>query len=122
MYSAAVLDHFKNPRNAGDLPGASATVEVSNPACGDICQLAVRVADGRIAEARFKTRGCATSIACCSRLSELIQGKSLEELRAITAEEISDSLGGLPPATFHGAQLACDAVRLLLATLRSERR
>ena len=64
MYSPAVLDHFKNPRNAGELPGATATVEVSNPACGDIMQLAVRVAEGRIAEARFKTRGCVTAIAC----------------------------------------------------------
>ncbi len=117
MYSAAVLDHFKNPRNAGELPGASATVEVSNPVCGDIMQLAVRFSEGRITEARFKTRGCVTAIACGSLLTELIRGKTLAEARRITSAEISDSLGGLPPATAHGSQLACDALEAVLAAL-----
>jgi NifU-like protein involved in Fe-S cluster formation len=115
MYSAAVLDHFRTPRNAGELPGATATVEVSNPACGDVMQLAVRIADGRIAEARFKTRGCVTSIACGSLLTELVQGKTLAEARGITYMQISDALGGLPSATVHGAQLACDALVAILA-------
>lgn len=117
MYSTAVLDHFKSPRNSGDLPSATATVEVTNPACGDMCQLSARVEDGRIAEARFKTRGCVTSIACGSALTELMQGKSLAELRAITPDQISQLLGGLPPATFHGSQLACDALEALLAKI-----
>ncbi len=117
MYSAAVLDHFKNPRNAGELPDATARVEVANPACGDICQLSARMENGRVAAARFKTRGCATSIACSSLLTELIQGKTLEELRAITPEQISESLSGLPSATFHGAQLACEALAALLPKL-----
>ncbi len=117
MYSAAVLDHFKNPRNAGDLPGATAVVEVSNPACGDILQLAVRLENGRISEARFKTRGCVTSIACSSLLTELLAGKSPDEAAQITAEQISDALGGLPAATFHGSQLARDAVEALLGKL-----
>lgn len=115
MYSAGVLDHFKNPRNAGELPGATAVVEVSNPACGDILQLAVRVENGRIAAARFKTRGCVTSIACSSLLTELLTGRTLAEARAITAEQISSAFGGLPPATLHGSQLARDAVEALLA-------
>jgi len=117
MYSAAVLDHFKNPRNAGELPGASATVEVSNPVCGDIMQLAVRFSEDRIAEARFKTRGCVTAIACGSLLTELIRGKTLEEAGRITYVQISDALGGLPPATVHGSQLACDALEAVLAAL-----
>ena len=117
MYSPAVLDHFKNPRNAGELPGATATVEVSNPACGDIMQLAVRVAEGRIAEARFKTRGCVTAIACGSLLTELMRGKTLDEARGITYQQISEALGGLPPATVHGSQLACDALAAVLARL-----
>ena len=116
MYSPAVLDHFKNPRNAGDLPGASVTVEVTNPVCGDIMQLSVRVEDGRIREARFKTRGCVTAIACGSLLTTLLVGKSFEEARRITPEQISRDLGGLPPATAHGAQLACDAVESLAQT------
>ena len=117
MYSPAVLDHFKNPRNAGELPGATATVEVSNPACGDIMQLAVRVAEGRIAEARFKTRGCVTAIACGSLLTELMRGKTLDEARRITYQQVSEALGGLPPATVHGSQLACDALAAVLARL-----
>jgi nitrogen fixation NifU-like protein len=117
MYSPAVLDHFKNPRNAGELPDATATVEVSNPVCGDIMQLAVRVSGGRIEEARFKTRGCVTAIACGSLLTEMIRGHTLEEARVITYQQISDALGGLPPATIHGSQLACDALEAVLAAL-----
>ncbi len=117
MYTAAVLEHFKNPRNAGELPGATATVEVTNPVCGDIMQLAVRVFEGRIAEARFKTRGCVTAIACGSLLTELILGKTLDEARRITSAQISEALGGLPPATLHGSLLACDALETLLVAL-----
>ncbi len=117
MYSAAVLEHFKNPRNAGELAGATAVIEVSNPACGDILQLAVRLENGRIAEARFKTRGCVTSIACSSLLTELLTGRTLAEAGQITAKQISAALGELPPATFHGSQLAQDAVEALLAKL-----
>jgi nitrogen fixation NifU-like protein len=114
MFSEAVLDHFRNPRNAGELPGATATVEVSNPVCGDILKLSARIVDGRIAEARFLCRGCTTSIACASILTEELRGRTLAEALALTADALSQSLGGLPPATFHGAQLAADAVNALL--------
>ncbi len=117
VYSAAVLDHFKNPRNAGDLPGASAEAEVTNPACGDIMRLAVRVEGGRIVEARFKTRGCVTAIACGSFLTEILPGKSIREARSISYPQISDALGGLPPATVHGSQLAIDALTAVLDKL-----
>lgn len=76
-------------------------------------RLSVRVEGGRIAEARFKTRGCVTAIACGSVLTEMLHGKSLEEARGVTAEALSQALGGLPPTTFHGSQLACDAVAAL---------
>jgi nitrogen fixation protein NifU and related proteins len=121
MFSEAVLDHFRNPRNAGELPDASVTVEVSNPVCGDILKLSARITDGRIAEARFLCRGCTTSIASASVLTEELRGRSLAECRAITAESLSKVLGGLPPATFHGAQLAADAARALLQSLSSTR-
>ena len=113
MFNETLLDHFKNPRNAGDLPGASATVEVSNPVCGDVLRLSARVEEGRIAEARFKTQGCVAAIAASSVLTELLRGKSARELKSITPEEISSALGGLPPATFHAAQLCEDAVKSL---------
>ena len=122
MFSEAVLDHFRNPRNAGELPGATATIEVSNPVCGDILKLSARITDGRIAEARFLCRGCTPSIACASLLTERLSSRTLAEARSITAETLSEALGGLPPATFHGAQLAADAVCALLQNLASKSR
>lgn len=122
MFSEAVLDHFRNPRNAGELPDATATIEVSNPVCGDILKLSARIANGRIEEARFLCRGCTTAIACASFLTEELRGRSVAEARAFTAESISQSLGGLPPATLHGAQLAADAVHALLQKLPSMNR
>jgi nitrogen fixation protein NifU and related proteins len=114
MFSETLLDHFKNPRNSGDLPDATATVEVTNPVCGDVLRLAARLEDGRIAAARFRTQGCVASIASSSVLTGLLTGRSLAEARAITPQHISDALGGLPPATFHAAQLCADAVAALL--------
>jgi nitrogen fixation protein NifU and related proteins len=121
MFNDAVLDHFRNPRNAGELADAHATVEVSNPVCGDVLQLAVRLDQGRIAEARFRCRGCTTSIACASLLTEQLQGKTLSDLRAITAESLSRQLAGLPPATYHGAELAADAAKALQQKLGTSR-
>jgi nitrogen fixation NifU-like protein len=122
MFSEAVLDHFRNPRNAGELADATATVEVSNPVCGDILKLAARVAEGRIVEARFLCRGCTTSIACASLLTEELRGRVLGEARGVTAESLSRTLGGLPAATFHGAQLAADAASALFQKLGSASR
>jgi nitrogen fixation protein NifU and related proteins len=117
MYSELVLDHFRNPRNAGKLANPTAEVQATNPVCGDILELAVRVESGAIVEARFLCRGCTTSIACASFLTERLTGCGVVTARSITAETISEALGGLPPATFHGAQLATDALHLLLAKL-----
>jgi nitrogen fixation protein NifU and related proteins len=122
MLSDAVLDHFQNPRNAGELDGADAKVEVSNPVCGDILQLAVRMEGERIAEARFLCRGCTTSIACASLLTEQLRHRTLAEARALTAQSLSQSLGGLPPATFHGAELAADAVGTMLRSIAAKYR
>src|SRR5947207_2815927 len=117
MFSEAVLDHFRNPRNAGELRDATAAVEVTNPVCGDVLRLFARFESGRIAEARFLCRGCTTSIACASLLTEQLSNITSAEARAITADSLSASLGGLPQATFHGAQLAADAVVALLQIL-----
>ena len=119
MFSKELLDHFKNPRNAGDLADASASVEVSNPVCGDVLRIAVRVEDGQIAQARFLCRGCTTSIACASRLTELLTDKRVNELSEITVETVAASFGELPPETIHGAHLAADAVQALHTKLRT---
>jgi nitrogen fixation protein NifU and related proteins len=117
VYSELVLDHFRNPRNAGRLANASAEVQATNPVCGDILELAVRGESGAIIEARFLCRGCTTSIACASFLTERLTASTVAAARSITAETISESLGGLPPATFHGAQLAADALNQVLTKL-----
>ena len=122
MFSDAVLDHFQNPRNAGELPGADVKVEVSNPVCGDVLQLAVRIESDRIVEARFLCRGCTTSIACASLLTEQLRGRTLAEAHSVTAESLSQALGALPAATFHGAELAADAVETMLRNIAAKYR
>src|SRR5882762_8983926 len=105
MFSEMVLEHFQRPRNAGELPGATAVVEVSNPVCGDVLRLAVIVENGLVREARFLCRGCTASIASASELKEM------------QAAEIAAELGGLPPASFHAAQLAEDGVKAILGKI-----
>jgi nitrogen fixation NifU-like protein len=120
MFSDTVLDHFKNPRNAGDLAGADAKIEVSNPVCGDVLKLAVRIEKEKIVEARFLCRGCTTSIACASLLTEQLLRRTLAEARSLTAQSLSEALGGLPAATFHGAELAADAVQTMLRNIAAK--
>ncbi|HWF39232.1 MAG TPA: iron-sulfur cluster assembly scaffold protein [Candidatus Acidoferrales bacterium] len=117
MFNQAILDHFKSPRNVGDLPDASATVEVTNPVCGDVLRLSVRIDGQEISEARFKTQGCVAAIATSSVLTELLKGKNVRDLKSVTPEEISAALGGLPAATFHAAQLCGDALKALAAKI-----
>ena len=119
MYSPRVLDHFQNPRNAGEVENADAVVEVTNPACGDILRLSTRVAGGRVAEVRFRAKGCVPAMACGSRVTEIMAGKTLEELRSIRKEDVLDSLGGVPAASGHAGQLAVDALKALLERLKS---
>ena len=114
MFSKQLLDHFQNPRHAGELPGATTNIEVSNPVCGDILQLAAIVEQGAIRDLRFLCRGCTASIACASLLTQLIWGKYLSELTTVTPECLAAEFGGLPPTSFHAAQLACDALKELL--------
>jgi len=114
MFNEIIIGHFRSPRNAGDLAGANAQVEVSNPVCGDVLRLSAHINGNRIEAVRFKTQGCVAAIAASSLLTELLAGKSAEQAREINAEFISDSLGGLPPATFHAAQLCVDAVAALI--------
>ncbi len=114
MHSERLLDHFQNPRNAGELAPPAHVVEVSNPACGDILRLSARFDPARVVEARFKTRGCTASIAAGSALSEWMLGKTRAELAAIRAADIEAELDGLIPESRHAAVLCVDGVRALL--------
>ncbi len=114
MYPERLLDHFQNPRNVGELPPPAVTVEVSNPACGDILRLAVRFENGRAAEVRYKVRGCTASIGAGSALTEWIAGKTREEMAAFRPDILDEAVGGLPAESKHAAALCADGVKLLL--------
>ena len=119
MYSAQLLDHFQNPRNAGDISGADATAQIENPACGDVLRLTLRIAAGRVAEIRFKAKGCVPSMACASALTVLATGKTLNEARALSRADVMAAVGGLPQASIHAAQLALDALSAALSQLKA---
>ncbi|HEX3746744.1 MAG TPA: iron-sulfur cluster assembly scaffold protein [Bryobacteraceae bacterium] len=114
MYPAALLDHFQNPRNVGELAAPAVTVEVSNPACGDILRLSVRFEDGVVHEVRYKVRGCTASIAAGSALTEWIAGKTRAELAGFAPAIVDDAVGGLPTASKHAASLCADGIKALL--------
>ena len=115
MYSEVFLDHFKNPRNVGELAPPAVMVEISNPICGDILRLSALFQDGRIAEVRYKVRGCTASIASGSALTELMKGRTHQELAGLNAAEIEAAVGGLIPESKHAAVLCVDGVKKLLA-------
>ncbi|SPE36080.1 Nitrogen-fixing NifU domain protein [Candidatus Sulfopaludibacter sp. SbA3] len=114
MYPARLLEHFQNPRNVGELPEPAVTVEVANPACGDILRLSARFENELVAEARYKVRGCTASIAAGSALTEWMLGKSRAELAAFQPAVVDDAVGGLPAASKHAAVLCGDGIKLLL--------
>jgi len=120
MYSPQLLDHFENPRNAGDLPDADATVELENPVCGDVIRLSLKLDGSRIAAIKFKAKGCVPAMACGSALTEIALGKTAEEARKLTKEDLVLTVGGLPQASGHAAQLALDALSAALAQIKRQ--
>ena len=118
MYSAQLVDHFEHPRNPGEVASADATVQVENPACGDILKLSVKVNDGRIAEIRFLAKGCVPAMACGSVLTELVKDRTIEGARGMRREELVDAIGGLPEASAHASHLAMDALAAVLKKLK----
>jgi len=117
MYSPQLLDHFQNPRNAGDLADAEATAETENPVCGDVIRLSLRIQNGHIAEIRFKAKGCVPAMGCGSAVTELALGKTIAQARSLRAEDVKNAVGGLPSASNHAAELAIDVLRTALTNL-----
>src|SRR5438445_13856729 len=99
MYSAQVLDHFQNPRNAGEIDNADARIRIENPACGDILELTAKIAAERIVEIRFRAKGCVSAMAWSSALTEVVAGRTLAEACAPTREALPGKLAGLPEAS-----------------------
>ncbi|MEZ4493591.1 MAG: iron-sulfur cluster assembly scaffold protein [Dehalococcoidia bacterium] len=117
-YSEIVIDHFQNPRNAGEMESPDGEATTSNPVCGDRMRVMIRVEDGVISEMRWKTRGCPPAIATSSYASEMVQGMTLEEAEALTREAIAEGVGGLPADKVHCSVLAADAIRGAVADYR----
>jgi nitrogen fixation protein NifU and related proteins len=117
VYSPQVLDHFEHPRNAGALESPTASVQLENPACGDVLKLTANLLDGRISEVKFLAKGCVPAIACASAVTELVKGKTLEQASAMKREELVQYLGSLPEASTHASYLAMDALAALLKDL-----
>jgi nitrogen fixation NifU-like protein len=114
LYNPTVMDHFMNPRNMGDLKDANGVGEVGAAACGDIMKISLRIKDGRIEDARFKTFGCGSAIASSSIATELIKGRTIAEALTFSNEEVVDALGGLPPVKIHCSVLAEEALKAAL--------
>ncbi len=114
LYNETVMDHFMNPRNMGDLKDANGVGEVGAAACGDIMKISLKIKDGKIEDARFKTFGCGSAIASSSMATELIKGRSVEEVMNFSNQEVVDALGGLPPVKIHCSVLAEEALKAAL--------
>jgi nitrogen fixation NifU-like protein len=119
MYSPQLLDHFEHPRNPGEVLNPDATVRVENPACGDILKLSAKITNGQIEEIGFLAKGCVPAMACGSALTELVKGRTVEEVRRLRREEIVLAVGGLPAASIHASHLAMDALGALLRQVKS---
>jgi nitrogen fixation NifU-like protein len=119
-YSSIVLDHFNNPRNTGELENPDGVGVRTNPVCGDTMQLMIRVENDRIAEARWKTVGCPAAIATSSIATEMIAGRTLDDVLSLTKEQIAQAAGGLPKTKLHCSVLAADALRAAIADYRGK--
>ncbi|MCI6255400.1 MAG: iron-sulfur cluster assembly scaffold protein, partial [Clostridiales bacterium] len=111
MYTDKVMDYFNHPRNAGSLEDPDAVGVAGNPKCGDIMQVTLRVEDGVITDARFKTFGCAAAIATSSMATEMIKGRTVEQAFTLTNEQVAEALGGLPLHKMHCSVLAEQAIK-----------
>ena len=114
VYSAELLDHFQNPRNAGEVADPDRSARLENPVCGDILELTLKLEGKRIADIRFRAKGCVSAMACGSAITELAKGKNVDQARQVSREELVQKVGGLPEASAHASQLAMDTLAALL--------
>ena len=114
IYTEKVMDHFKNPRNVGEIENASGVGEVGNPVCGDIMNIYLKVEKNVITDAKFKTFGCGAAIATSSMVTDLVKGKSIGEALKISNQAVAEALGGLPKVKMHCSVLAEEALKSAL--------
>jgi len=111
LYSEKVMEHFKNPRNVGEIENPDGVGRVGDPICGDVMELYIKVKDGVIVDVKFRTFGCAAAVATSSMVTEMVKGKSVEEALKISNKAVVEALDGLPPAKVHCSVLAEDALK-----------
>ncbi len=121
MYSEKVMEHFRNPRNVGEIMDADGVGIVGNPICGDMMSISIKVKDDRIADIKFKTFGCGAAIAVSSMITELAKGMTLDKAVKITRGDVANELGGLPPVKMHCSNLAADALHEAIKDYRKRR-
>ena len=114
MYSKTVMDHFKNPRNVGEIQGADGVGEVGNPICGDMMKITIKVANDRIKDIKFLTFGCGAAIAVSSMVTEMAKGKTIEEAKKISKESVAKALDDLPKNKLHCSNLGADALHMAI--------
>lgn len=119
MYSEAVMDHFRNPRNMGVIDDADGVGEVGNPTCGDMMRITIKVKDDRLEDVKFQTLGCGAAVATSSMVTEMAIGKTLDEAEEISNKSVAESLGGLPPAKMHCSNLAADGLHEAIKDYRA---
>jgi len=120
-YSTKVIEHFQNPRNVGEIKDADGVGTVGNPACGDVMKLTIKVKDGRILDAKFKTFGCGAAIATSSMVTELVKGKTIEQALKISNKTVAEALDGLPKIKMHCSVLAEDALKAAIEDYRKKK-
>lgn len=120
QYSEKVMDHFRNPRNVGEIENPDGVGHVGNPMCGDVMEMYIKVKDNVIFDAKFKTFGCGAAIATSSMATELVIGKTIEEARQITNKVVAEALDGLPPIKMHCSNLAEEALEAAIKDYKSK--
>ncbi len=120
MYSEKVMDHFRNPRNMGEMKDADGVGTVGNPTCGDLMTIYIKVKDNKITDIKFKTFGCASAIATSSMITELAKGKTIDDAETITRDNVAENLDGLPPIKMHCSNLAADALKEAIKNYREK--
>ncbi len=122
MYTDKVMDHFRNPRNMGEMKDADAVGEVGNPTCGDLMYIYIKVKDDKINDISFQTFGCGAAVATSSMVTELAKGKTLDEAMEITRKDVADALDGLPPIKLHCSNLAADGLHKAIELYREKQK
>ncbi len=120
-YSEKVMDHFRNPRNVGEMKDADGVGKVGNPVCGDIMELYIKVKDETIVDAKFQTLGCGAAIATSSMVTEMVKGQKLEDALKISNSMVAEALGGLPSQKMHCSVLAEEALQSAISDYRKKK-